>query len=292
MIEKISKLLAAADGAKTPQESEAFYAKAQALSTVHAISLAEARQAAVDRRRVETPTSKWVAIGPKRRHVNRALIMLLWEVARVNDVMMDIRNDNTSCTLYGLPSDLAMVEQLWSRIATNMVRFTDHYMRSGVWRSEQVWRTRQETRSGRSAGLEESTVTVQGWFPVTAQAARASYLDGFISALGQRLQAARREQVAAYAEHRTGHFHDLQPASDTAAPAPAGSGAALVLKEKADEIQAYYTETSRARGSWRGDRRSGHAELSARHGRLDGDRVPLHPASAVAGPAKELGSVR
>lgn len=283
MIEKISKLLAAADGAKTPEESEAFYAKAQALCTVHAISLAQARQASVDRRRIERPTTRWISIGPKKRHVNRALITMLFEVARVNDVIMDIRTDNTSCTLYGLPSDLALVEELWSRIATTMIRFADTYMAAGQWRDEVMWRTRSSSASGPHS--RRRTIRQEGWYPVTAQAARASYLDGFIRALGTRLQAERAAQISR--SEAAEHFHE-ETAAETSG-AQSDSGAALVLARKSEEIRSFYEETTTARGSWRGARRSGQAQRSHEQGRADGARMPLSSATPVGGPARQLG---
>ena len=43
MLDTLSKLLNQAENAATPEEAEAFFAKAQELATLHAISLAEAR---------------------------------------------------------------------------------------------------------------------------------------------------------------------------------------------------------------------------------------------------------
>ena len=94
---------------------------------------------------------------------------------------------------------------------------------------------------------------------MAAQTWRLSFYDGWVTAVGERLRAAR-ERAAAATPVATGE-----------------PSAALVLRDKATRVQDFYAEQSQARGSWRGPwsgrtRVSGGAHAA---GQADGARADL-----------------
>src|SRR6188472_4385505 len=80
-VDRIAKLLQMAERAKTPEESAAFFAKAQALATVHQITLAQARQRLPSGAR-EQPVQKLLTVGRPRQQANRHYLRLLVALAR------------------------------------------------------------------------------------------------------------------------------------------------------------------------------------------------------------------
>ena len=161
MIQKISKLLALAQGASTPAEAEACFAKAQALATANSISLAEARLIAKPEV-VEQPIHRTLTIGLPRKRANKHLVNLMHAIAVSNDVEMNIAHNSTYVVMFGFPTDIDVCEELWIQIAQRMVQFADAFLRD-VQTNKQV--------------------------------ARSSYYEGFITTLRPRLATARTEAV-------------------------------------------------------------------------------------------------
>ena len=261
MIEKIAKLLAAAEGASTEEEAQAFFAKAQALATTHAISLAEARASGTRRSRRSPMAQEYVVIGEPRRHVNRHLTELMVGIAHANDVKVDIRPRAAQVVLYGTEADIDVVKLLWSRISTQMVRFAEAYLREGTWRL-----------SGER---------------VTKQSARASYYEGFVGRVSARLSRARREQIHHW--HEDGHAADTSDGAARSPEADDGNAvnaerAALVLKQKSEEVDVFYKANSSARGTWNPSRRTRHVPASYRRGVSDGGRASLSDPGEITSP--------
>jgi hypothetical protein len=170
-------------------------------------------------------------VGARGKRGNRHRVLLYSVVARTNDVLVNVAHDSTYVLGFGHRADLEVVERLWASLAVQMTAAAQRRLDRG---------------EHRAAG-------------VAAQTWRLSFYDGWVTAVGERLRAARERAVQA-------------------APAPAGApSAALVLRDKATRVQDFYAQTSQARGSWRGPW-SGRTQVSGgalAAGQADGARADL-----------------
>ena len=283
MLEKIGKLLAAAEGAKTQAEAEAFFEKAQALASVHAITLAEAAMFSESKQKRETPIRETVTVGKSGAHVNRHLVWLMSGIAAANDVKMNIAYNSTFVVLFGMPSDIEVCKLLWTNIATQMVRLGDGYIREGSWRGETVYRPKR-------------VKTYWGWDeewanrPITAQSARASYYQGFTNSVGERLSAQRAKAV----KEREEHWHetaDVQAENVTTSDdGKSLSRTALAIREKELAVKEFYDEKSDARGSWKGRGSTSFSSSGYSRGAKDGSNVNLSGAKSVSGAKARIGA--
>jgi Protein of unknown function (DUF2786) len=246
MLETLSKLLNQAENAATDAEAEAFFAKAQELATLHAISLAEARAHTAASQRREQPTHEQIRIGQPRQHVNSHLCLLSVAIGEANSLRTNIASNNTYVIWFGLPSDIEAATMLLHSVAHQMVRCADAFVRGRTWVSE---------RDHENGGT-----------PMTAQKARKSYYSTYVRVIGERLMRARKEAEAQY---------------DRAADEV--GGAALVLRGKEVEVRDYYTQTSTARGAWRGSRASFSSSQAVRRARADAEKARLEPAREIGG---------
>lgn len=246
MLDTLSKLLNQAENAATPEEAEAFFAKAQELATLHAISLAEARAHTTKSQQREQPTHEQVMVGQPRQHVNSHLCLLSVAIGEANSLRTNIASNNTYIIWFGLPSDIEAAKLLLNSVAHQMVRSADAFVRGRSWAGE--------------PDLEN------GGTPMTAQKARKSYYTTYVRVIGERLMAARRDAEAEY--DRTSQH--------------AGS-AALVLRGKEVEVRDYYTQNSTARGSWRGSRGSYSSAQAVQRARADAQAVRLDASREIGG---------
>ena len=236
LVDRIGKLLAQAEGTDNEHEASAFVERAQQLATAYAVDLelARARQGEQRRRGGEQPlVQERVEVGARGKRGNRHRVLLYSAVARVNDVMVNVAHDSTYVLGFGHRADLEVVERLWASLAVQM---TAHAQR------------RMDLGEHRAAGIAGQT-----W--------RLSFYDGWVQAVGVRLQSARERAVAS-----------LTPDAATGGPS-----AELVLRDKAVRVQDYYASTSVARGAWRGPW-SGRTQVSGRAqaaGQADGARADL-----------------
>ncbi len=272
-IDRIAKLLQMAEGAKTPDEAAAFFAKAQALATAQEITLAEARARQPEATR-EQPVQQMVRVGRPRQQANRHYLRLLLALARSNGCEIGMYDNNTAAVLFGLPSDIATVEQMFGAIAPQMVRLGEAYLASDRWRGE--------------VALDRRTGAAR---PVTRQSARASFYQGFTDTLSLRIRAAA-EQTKRQAERNeraaSDHFHDDGKAPDGSPTA--GNGVALVLRAKELEVRAF-AQRHLGGGTWRGNRSpSTVAAGSYRAGDRAAAKVRLGEQHAVGGKRRALGA--
>ena len=238
LVDKVGKLLAQAEGTDNEHEAAAFVERAQQLATAHAVDLelARARQAARHARGGQEPlVQERVDVGARGKRGNRHRVLLYSAIARVNDVMVNVAHDSTYVLGFGHRSDLDVVERLWASLAVQMTIAAQRRLDAGEHR-----------RAG-----------------VAAQTWRLSFYDGWVQAVGERLEAARDRAVAQATE---------------AVPVRSGEpSTALVLRAKAERVQEFYAATSQARGSWRGPW-SGRTAVDAQavsRGRSDGARADL-----------------
>lgn len=272
-VSTIAALLAKAERTDNPHEAEAYLAKAQHLATLRSVDLAMVRARTARTRRRLAPVSRTVQIGESGRRANTHLVSLFVAVARANDVVVDVARNSTYVIAYGMPSDLDLVDQLWGSLAHQMVEAGGRYLDSGAWRDETYRRVVRE-RVGRW-----SVPRVQER-PHTRQTARAAFYRGFIERIGSRLKQVHDDAVA---EAATAAHADARrlPAADGTVPAPGGPSAEVVLREKAAEVQAFYVQQSKARGSWTGYR-----------GAAGGDNGAATGAGRRAASQARLGSQR
>ena len=245
MLATLSKLLNQAENAATDAEAEAFFAKAQQLATLHAISLAEARAHTQRSQRREEPTHEQLTIGQPRQHVNSHLCLLSVAIGEANSLRTNIASNNTFIIWFGLPSDIETATMLLHSVAHQMVRSADAFVRARTWADE---------RDRENFGA-----------PMTAQKARKSYYSAYVRVIGERLLAARKEAETEYDRR-----------SD-------GAAAALVLRGKELEVRDYYDAASRARGSWRGSRSSFSSQAAVRRARSDAEQAALTPPREIGG---------
>jgi len=234
LVDRIGKLLAQAEGTDNEHEAAAFVERAQQLATAHAVDLELARARQRDRRARgggEPLVQERVEVGARGKRGNRHGVLLYSVVARANDVLVNVAHDSTYVLGFGHRADLEVVERLWASLAVQMTAAAQRRMDRG---------------EHRAAGVAGQT-----W--------RLSFYDGWVSAVSERLQAARARAVET-------------------TPVPSGTpSAALVLRDKADRVQRFYASTSQARGSWRGPW-SGRTAVSGRAqaaGQADGQHADL-----------------
>lgn len=267
MIDRIAKLLNQAERAATPEEAAAFFEKAQALATTHAISLAKARMHTAAGSRRAQPVNKTIRVGEARQHANRHLVLLMSGIAGANDLRMDVAHNSTYVVVYGFADDIAAAEALWTRVATQMVRFGERYLAGGEWRSD----TRLVLRNGFRYSA-----------PMTKQTARSTYYGAFIRTVSRRIATAREQAVRA-AERAD------RPGPD---PAATTTTTSVALRAKELEVSDFYRSTSEARGTWGGGRPRvvGLSESAEQAGRRDARQVRLTDQDALGGPRRAVGS--
>jgi len=110
--------------------------------------------------------------------------------------------------------------------------------------------------------------------PHTKQTARAAFYCGFIERIGARLKQAHDEAVSQAAAQQ-------RPTADGTVVSSAGLSAEVVLRDKTEEIAAFYQGESKARGSWTGYR-----------GAAGGDTGAATSAGRRAAAQARLGSQR
>jgi hypothetical protein len=260
-IDTVAALLAKAERTDNPDEADAYLAKAQHLATLHAIDLAALSAASRDNTKAATPVQRTIQIGEPRRHANSHLVALFSAIARPNDVLIDVAHNSTYVIAYGLPGDVDTCESLWLACAPRMVDSANGWMRSKRWR-------------------HDTTVTYQpgrGYVevPLTARAAKATFMIAFIQRVADRLAKARTDAIQ---EADAGSAGLASGGTDT-------GGAALVLVAKADQVRSFYQDASRARGCWRGygGTYAGAHSSSARAGDAAGRAAQLRASKGING---------
>ncbi len=242
-VETIAALLAKAERTDNPHEAEAYLAKAQHLATLRSVDLAMVRARTASARRRTAPTNRTVQVGEAGKRANTHLVSLFVAVAQANDVKVDVARNSTYVIAYGMPGDLDVVEALWGSLAHQMVETANRYLDGGAWR-EETYSAVVRHRVGRWS------IPVADERPHTRQTARAAFYRGFIQRISARLEQARQQAL----DEVQAEQQSAAASAGGRAGEAAGPGAALVLREKHDEVQAFYRRQSAARGSWSGYR--------------------------------------
>ncbi|MGN2635231.1 DUF2786 domain-containing protein [Nocardia takedensis] len=244
MLTRIGGLLRKAEATDNEHEAEAFLAAAQRLATRSSIDLAVARAHVTGRERRAQPTQRVIEIGEPGRKGLRTYVQLFVAIAAANDVRCDVARTSTQVYAFGFAADIDTCEALYTSLLVQMVRASDHYIKSGRYRSATVEKIVEETRWGR-------TVRKRVQAPAAAVTARLNFQMAFAARVGHRL-AEVKAQVETEAV-------DQDVARTT--------GTALALRDKEVALTDFYTSTSQARGTWRGPQTSaGHSAGARRAG--------------------------
>ncbi|MFD0360556.1 DUF2786 domain-containing protein [Nocardia sp. GCM10030253] len=261
MLTRIGGLLRKAESTDNEHEAEAFLAAAQRLATKSSIDLTVARSHVAGRERRPTPVQRIIPIGEPRKKGLRTYVQLFVAIAAANDVRCDVARTSTQVYAYGFDSDIDTCEALYASLLVQMVRASDQYIKSGQYRAATVEKIVTEKRWGRRVQRR-----VQA--PVAPVTARLNFQMAFAARIGRRLASVKAEVEA-----------EIVPDSSAA-------GTALALRNKEIELTDFYSQTSEARGTWRGPQASAGHSAEARRA---GDRAGR---AARLGTSPELDAAR
>jgi len=268
-LERLTSLLAMAEGTTNDAEAAAFMEKAQKLATLHSISLAEARARANTKTKTAIPVVREVVIGRAGRHGLASYAKLLIKIARANDLMLTIAGNSTFVRLFGFPEDIDVTERLYASLAHQMVAACERYLATGQYKSEEIYRkiTRRDPWG---------SYTFHDYTPVPKQTARRNFQEAFIGRIGARL-----------AQATTAARNEAAVEAPTGAP-----GVALVLRQKTEQVEQFYRRTSDATGTWKPGRRRDidRSRSASAAGAQAADRAHLSDPTTIGGQRKGIGA--
>ena len=230
-----------AERTSNEHEADAFLRKAQQLATHASVDIAMARAATARKELREKPISKTIVIGEPRARANKHLISLFLGLSQSNDVQIDVAHNSTYVIAYGLPSDIDVTEVLFNSLATQMASSAAVWLRTGAWREDQYKTVQRDHRN-------RLVKTIK---PHTAQTARASFCDAFAARISTRVREVRDEAIAQKVSQDKSENHAAGQRGN-ANDSRALLSTALVLRDKTEEVKNFYSQTSKARGSWSG----------------------------------------
>lgn len=269
LLTRIGGLLRQAESTDNEHEAEAFLAAAQKLATRSAIDLTVARAHVASRERRPTPIQRVVPIGEPGKKGLRTYVQLFVAIAAANDVRCDVARTSTTVYAYGFDTDIDTCEALYGSLLVQMVRASDHYIKSGAYRTATTEKLVVET--GRFGRKVQRRVVV----PVAAVTARLNFQMAFGSRIGRRLAEVKSEVEAEAVR------------TDAADTAPTGT--ALALRNKELELTSFYSSTSEARGTWSGPQASaGYSSAARRAGDRAGRAARLGTAAELDSPRGQL----
>jgi hypothetical protein len=275
ILAEIAALLNQAENTDNEFEASAFMHAAQVKASRNAIDLATARAFTAKGQKREEPTHRNVVLGALGERSLKHRVSLFSAIATPNDVRINIAHNSTYVIAFGMPSDIDMVEALYTSLVVQMSDASERYIRSGEYKTEIV--SRYVKRRDSWGDMENVWVEK----PVDGRVARGSFQQAYASRIGGRLRQARQEAQAA-AEAIEREAAALSPKVHDQAPQQVESGTALVLREKATEVNEYYKQTSTARGSYKGYASAGSSSQAHNAGRKAGDCARLGGSRAIA----------
>ncbi|MCF8589699.1 DUF2786 domain-containing protein [Gordonia liuliyuniae] len=253
LLTRIAGLLRQAEGTDNEHEAEAFMAAAQRLATASSIDLALARAHDRSTRTATTPITRQVSIGEKGKRGLKTYVQLFVQIARANDLTVDVASNSTFVIAYGFEVDIDTTEALYTSLVIQMVAASDAYLKSGTYKRETA---RQVVTVG-DGYFRRRAVAEKPLSPITA---RLNFQSGFAERIGARLVRARDEQRA----------------EAVAAETTAAGSTEVALRDKEVEIRDFYRHSSSARGTWRpSSARSGYSVAARQAGDQAGRRARI-----------------
>lgn len=261
---RLAAILNQAENASTDEESAAYMAKAQELSTAYQIDLEVARQTTVDKNRRPVPIQKTLTIGYRGQRGLKRRAELCIAIATVNDVEVNIARDGSRVYFFGFDTDIETVEILYASLLLQMAQSSDAYLKSGAYKEEIVGRWVHRRNSW--GYLEEQYVEK----PVDGRVARASFEEAFRYRIAARLREARLEARSKASEEQV-TIDGVSSSKD------------LVLRNKAVEVHDFYKAHSTARGHFSGSSSSGHSRSGFAAGTAAGNSARLGASRSIGG---------
>lgn len=273
---RIAALLRKAEGTDNEHEADAYLQAAQRLATLASVDLAVARAHTTQREQRVVPTQRTIEIGEAGKRGLRTYVLLFLVIGRANDLICDVARNSTRVFAYGFEADIDAAEALYASLVVQMVRASDHFIKSGAHADEVVVRPVRIEEPTRIPGFTRSRIIHEAR-PVHATTARINFQEAFAARIGERLHeartAAREEAVTA-----------------DAAAGQRAAGVALALRDRELALTDHYRASSTARGSWSGGRATaGYSEASRRAGDRAGRSARLGGEQAIGGPRPALG---
>lgn len=298
-IAKLGKLLRQAERAGTPEEAATAQKLAQKFATDHQISLELARQHQADKEKREKPIQKQITLGERRQRGLFTYVELFHQIALANDVQINVAHNSTYVIAFGFPSDIEVVEALYTSLVVQMVDASEKYLRSGEYKAETVrrpvygesywgWDARGRYRKLRD--IEEYV-----YKPVNGSTARISFQEAFARKVGARLREARQEAIAEAEARRVEERAAFLKLADSlfrpesAEKQDGEPGTELVLANKAVEVADFYKQKSDAKGSYRGGKGVSQRAYGAQSaGREAGSRARLGGERAITSGQRQI----
>lgn len=292
MLDRVSALLSKAENTDNAAEAEAYFEAAQRIAASNSIDLAVARMHGKTKEVRETPVRRQIILSTPGKYRERYLadrVNLFSAVAGPNGVTIDIAHDSSYVWAYGFPSDIDMVEALYSSLVVQMVQTGDAYIKSGEYKQEKVTKQRktyvtEEDYWGNPRKYHVGWETVEA--PVHGAVARRSFYQAFARKIGNRIseivEQARKDAEAA---------EDLVVGtSDVEATEHQSTGTEIALANRNLAVRDYYKETSKAKGFWKGGRSSGSSRSAASAGNTAGANARIGSQGALSGSRTALGA--
>lgn len=240
LINRIGKLISLAenDGATEAERDRAF-TKALALANANSIDLSVARAAQRDKEKVEVPEERSIKVGAYNARTNKWLVDLFLTIARANDARTLIGGANIYVFPIGFPSDLDVIEKLYTHLVVQMIEGANAALKRG-----------EQKTAGRYGD------------PVDGRIYRANFYEGFIARINGRLWEAKQAAREAY---------------DDATGEEAAAGTAVALRSKTEEIEKTFEANygGKKLGTYRGAEVSRTAGAAIDHGQSAGARASL-----------------
>lgn len=316
MLDKISKLLAKAENAGTPEEAETFMAKVQELATLNGIDLAVARMHQAKKERVQEIEERRISVNPySRKRCRKHFVDLALVIAAVNDVKCTITSNDAAIFAIGFPSDLDVVEALNTHLAVQMVAECDAELKRGANRQPQkVLKTEkvlipEDDRvwgewDGKSRYYDEEGEEGQGtdrWgnyrsrapypppthkeVPVLDEDGNKIYEEKVVSVVDGRVF--RNNFYDSFVIRMSGRLWEIKRSAEREAGVlETSSSTAIALRNKKEEVNEAHDERIRVQhitGEYRGAKVNSYSSLGREAGTKAAERVPVNEGRAVDG---------
>jgi hypothetical protein len=208
-------------------EADAFLKKAQSLATHASVDLAIARLHSQRKEQRPAPMSKTLTIGEARKRANKHLVDLFIGIAHANDLKIDVAHNSTYVIVYGMPSDIEVSEVLFNSLATQMFTSASEWIRSDDWRDDSYEVIEVDFRGKRRRVKKQHT----------AKTAKSAFFVAYTKRITERVS-----------EVREGVIRERTQSDSKSALV----STAVVLRDKAREVNDFYKKESAASGRWRG----------------------------------------